>query len=75
MKRTVAVKDEEAGPSEPDAKRAKTEEDAEADGVLELDINEFECVVCHGEEGCCALVPAPSPQHGSINRHVYGTML
>lgn len=49
MKRTVAVKDEAACPSEPEAKRAKAEEDAEADSILELDASEFECVVCYGK--------------------------
>lgn len=48
MKRTVCAIDEGNIAQEPDAKRCKTEED-EQENVLQVDMQEFECVICAGK--------------------------
>jgi hypothetical protein len=50
MKRTVSVRDAVEGePADgPEQKRVK-EEDEDVDAVLELSVDDFECVICCGE--------------------------
>ncbi len=56
MKRTVSVRDGEGEPAEgegPEHKRAKEGNGGGTDAVLELSVEDFECVICCGE--CNAL--------------------
>lgn len=60
MKRTVCAVDEGISAQEPDAKRSKVEDD-EKESVLQLDMQDFECVICAGEQ--LRLVLAAWPRH------------
>lgn len=61
MKRTVAVRDDKAEQDGNEHKRAKEEAD-NVDTVIELSCEDFECIICCGEESTAALQEGAVPE-------------
>lgn len=68
MKRTVSVRDDEgedAADDGPEHKRVKEEAD-QPEAVLELSVDDFECVICCGELLCVRGVYAQEKGQGVL---------